>query len=99
MATLVVTYSLTAEARFDADYYLATHIPLVREKWAPFGLIEAIVHLPDQPKPAYAAVAVLRFRDKDAITAALGSPEARAVFGDVPNFTDIAPQPMIARIA
>jgi uncharacterized protein (TIGR02118 family) len=97
MATLLVTYPLVAGARFDADYYVATHIPLVREKWTAHGLVEAMALLPDQDAPAFAAVALLAFRDRAAIDAALASAEAGDVFGDLPNFTDIAPQPMIAR--
>lgn len=97
MAILLVTYPATVGARFDADYYVTTHIPLVREKWAALGLIDAVALLPDQDTPPFAAVAVLSFRDRSSIDAALASPEAGEVFGDLPNFTDIAPQPMFAR--
>ncbi|RVT93022.1 EthD family reductase [Sphingomonas crocodyli] len=99
MAKLVVTYPSTPNARFDADYYLATHIPLVRAKWAAHGLTDASALLPDQADAPFAAIALLAFRDKASIEAALGSVEAEAVFGDLPNFTDIAPQPMLAKDA
>lgn len=97
MATLVVTYPLTEGARFDAGYYAATHIPLVRAKWAAYGLVTATALLPDQDAPPFAAIALLVFTDRAAIEAALASPEAGAVFGDLPNFTDIAPQPMFTK--
>lgn len=91
MTSFVVTYPVEDGAKFDADYYVATHIPLVREKWSPYGLTSATALIPDQPAPPYAAVAVLEFADGAALDAALASPEAAAVFGDVPNFTTIAP--------
>lgn len=91
MTTFVVTYPVQDGAKFDADYYVATHIPLVREKWSRHGLTTATALIPDQPEPPYAAVAVLEFADGAALDAALGSAEAGEVFGDVPNFTDIAP--------
>lgn len=97
MATLTVSYPLTPGARFDADYYVATHLPLVREKWAAFGLTEAAALLPDQNEPPFAALALLHFETRDGIERALISPEADAVFGDLVNFTDIKPVPMLAK--
>lgn len=91
MTVLLVTYPATAGARFDADYYRATHIPLVTEKWSPHGLVDAKALFPVGDNPAYHAVAILTFRDADALATAIGSPEAADVFGDVPKFTDIAP--------
>ena len=41
MAVLVVTYPSREGGRFDADYYAATHLPLVEEKWGQYGLIAA----------------------------------------------------------
>ena len=90
-AALLVSYPATTGARFDRDYYIATHLPLVREKWDPHGLIEAMALFPDDDKPTHVAVALLTFRDGAARDAALGSDEAAGVFGDVPNFTTIAP--------
>lgn len=95
MASFVVTYPVTAGATFDADYYVATHMPLVRARWTPYGLESARALIADGTQP-YAAVAVLDFRDGAAIDAALASAEAEEVFGDVPNFTDIAPVAMRA---
>ncbi|MCU6454566.1 EthD family reductase [Sphingomonas sp. A2-49] len=90
-AALLVSYPVTAGARFDRDYYVATHLPLVRDRWGPHGLIDATGMWPDDDAPAHVAVALLTFRDADARDAALASAEAAAVFGDLPNFTDIAP--------
>ncbi len=94
MTTFLVTYPTSAGARFDVGYYLSQHLPLVRESWARYGLTEAKALIPDETVAAYAAVAVLDFRDGAALDAALASPEAAAVFGDVANFTEIAPVPL-----
>lgn len=91
MTTFVVTYPASDGATFDASYYVAKHIPLVREKWTQYGLTSATALMPDQPDPAYLAVAVLEFTDGAALDAALAAPEAADVFGDVAAFTDIAP--------
>ena len=91
MASFVVTYPPKDGARFDADYYVATHMPLVRDKWTQYGLVSATALMPDGPNPAFLAVALLEFANAAARERCLGSPEAADVFGDVPNFTDIAP--------
>lgn len=90
-AALLVSYPASDGARFDRDYYTATHLPLVREKWGAHGLTEAIGLWPDDDAPAHVAIALLTFRDAAARDAALASAEAAAVFGDVANFTDIQP--------
>lgn len=91
MTVLLVTYPTAAGTRFDTDYYRTTHVPLVVERWSPYGLVEAKALFPVGDNPAYHAVAMLTFRDATALAAAIGSPEAADVFGDVPKFTDIAP--------
>lgn len=94
MTTLLVTYPRAEGATFDVDYYLGAHLQLVRESWVRYGLTSATALIPEEPAPAYAAVAMLEFSDGAALDAALASPEAGAVFGDVAKFTDIAPVPL-----
>lgn len=91
MAVLVVTYPAVDGGRFDGNYYVSTHMPLVEEKWRPLGLTGARALLPVGDSPAYAAIAVIDFRDGAAIDRALGSPEAAEIFGDIANFTDLEP--------
>jgi len=90
-AALFVTYPREAGTRFDRDYYVATHLPLVERAWGAFGLIDARAYFPAEPSASEAAVAVLRFEDDAAIGAALASPETPGVLADLANFTDIAP--------
>lgn len=91
-AALMVTYPATAGATFDRDYYVATHLPLVREKFGPHGLIDAAGYFPED-SAAGLAIAVLTFADAAARDGALGSADAGPVFGDIPNFTSVQPIP------
>lgn len=90
-ASLLVSYPASADARFDRDYYLVTHMPLVERVFGPHGLTGATAWFPDDDEPASLAVALLAFPDAATRDAALGSPDAAEAFGDIPNFTDIQP--------
>ncbi len=97
MVSLVVSYPNTPGARFDTDYYMATHMPLVEKHFRAHGLMARRVLFPDQPDAPYAAVTTLDFADEAAFAAATGAPEAAVVFADVANFTSIVPVSMKAR--
>lgn len=90
MVRLFVTYAAGDGTRFDRDYYVATHLPLVEKEWGPAGLQTARAYFPAGDGPDV-AVAVLTFASDDAIAAALASSSVATVMGDVPNFTDITP--------
>ena len=91
MADLVVSYPRSDGARFDADYYRDTHIPLVEDSWGGFGMTGAQILWPADDGQPNVAMVVLRFRDAAAIDAALGSPGTAAVMDDIAKFTNIAP--------
>ncbi|HCF9805934.1 EthD family reductase [Pseudomonas aeruginosa] len=91
MATLTVSYPVSENATFDRDYYLATHILLVQDAWAAFGLESAEVLFPAAGAQPLVAMVIMRFRDQAAIDAALSSPRTPEVMQDVPRFTSIAP--------
>ncbi|MDO7843916.1 EthD family reductase [Sphingomonas immobilis] len=91
MTTFVVTYPRGSGSTFDTGYYVERHIPLVQESWGPYGLTSATALIPEGAAPPYTALALLKFADGAALDAALAAPEAATVFGDVPNFTNIAP--------
>ena len=70
MISLTVLYPKTADSRFDVNYYLYTHTPLVRERLTPIGLtgidLEAGLAggAPNSP-PAYAMIGRLDFASLD----------------------------------
>ena len=88
MTTVAVMYPADA-GTFDHGYYMATHMPLVRERWTPMGLTTATVLRgvpgPDGSAPTYAVVTLLRFSSMDAFKAA-GAAHGREIMGDIRNF-------------
>lgn len=91
MALLFVSYEGGAGARFDRDYYVATHLPLVERLWGPAGLRSAQAYFPASADAAIIAVAVLVFENDDAIGVALGSTGTAEILADLARFTDVAP--------
>lgn len=91
MATLIVSYPAAAGTRFDREYYVATHLPLVERVFGPHGLTGADAYFPDDEGEAVLAMAMLHFRDGAARDAALAHADAGEAFGDIPNFTDAKP--------
>lgn len=91
MTILFVIYPGNADTRFDRDYYVATHLPLVLEAWGPYGLETVAAFFPAGDGAGTIAIAVCRFRDEAAISAALGSPQTNRVMANVKYFTDAVP--------
>jgi uncharacterized protein (TIGR02118 family) len=89
-----VMYQIGAGNRFDLDYYLKKHMPLVSSVWTQMGLKEARVlrgtGSPAGGAAAYHVIALLDFDSLDQFTAAADAHGA-AIFGDIPNFTDVQP--------
>ena len=88
--------------KFDMDYYLNKHIPLVHKLLDPFGLVRTEVDKgigtaePGAPAP-YAFMAHLIFKSIEEMGKGLEAhdPELAA---DVPNFTDIKPRFQISEV-
>lgn len=90
-AVVYVSYQGDAQSRFDRDYYVTGHMPLVRRLWGPYGLEAAIAFFPAQVEPGTIVVAELRFRDEAAMEAAFAAPETPEIMDDVARFTDLQP--------
>ena len=84
-------------ARFDADYYRSTHIPLVMKvmKATSVILIEG-VPMGSSAAP-FAMIAHFQFASSDAVTAALANPAMAELRADVARFTDIKPTIMLGK--
>lgn len=93
--TITVLYPNTPGARFDVDYFVNTHIPLVQETWGGKGLTSvkllkgAGTADPATPPP-YQVITVLGFESLEAFKAAARE-GAAVVMGDVAKFTDVTP--------
>ncbi|KAI1087217.1 hypothetical protein F5B19DRAFT_81463 [Rostrohypoxylon terebratum] len=89
---MVATVSVAYKAgKFDMEYYLKTHMPLVQKTWAPFGLKSWKVVQYTDPESPYAVQALLEWDDLAQWEKASTSAEAASVFGDITNFTDVKP--------
>lgn len=95
MVVFSVFYPATDGARFDAAYYDATHIPLVKQAFGSTGLAGVQVFhglsAGDGGPALYVAMAHLSFDSADALQASLTGPRAAEVFGDIAHFTSIHP--------
>jgi uncharacterized protein (TIGR02118 family) len=89
-----VLYPNEPGSRFDVDYYLSKHIPLVRERWGGMGLEDVQVFKGKSAagggSAPYQMMALLRFRSLDDFGAAVDR-HGGEVLGDVPNFTSVQP--------
>jgi len=88
-----VIYRLEPGQKFDLDYYLKSHIPLVGSLLGPNGLKRTqVLHGVGAPcgAPAAKLVALLEFDSTEAFGAAMAKHGA-AILGDIPNFTDSQP--------
>ncbi|MBM7068321.1 EthD family reductase [Actibacterium sp. 188UL27-1] len=97
VATIQAVYPVKDGVTFDFDYYMAAHIPLVRQHFEPHGLTEVAVSKglaggPDTP-PGYFAIATMRFADMAQLEAAIGA--AAPVLADIPEFTNGQPDLLI----
>ena len=91
MTTMYVTYSGDAATRFNRDYYIQHHLPLVMECWGPLGLEGCAAFWPAVIAPGTICICECRFRDEAAMRAALASPTTPRVMADIARFTDATP--------
>ncbi|HEX5325945.1 MAG TPA: EthD family reductase [Acetobacteraceae bacterium] len=94
MIVVSVMYPANQGSRFDMDYYLQKHVPLVGALWKDCGLTEAKVlrgaSAPGGAAPAYAAMALVTFTSAADFQRALDQ-HGQEVLGDIPNFTNVQP--------
>ena len=95
MVRLTVLYPKTADSKFDMTYYLDKHIPLVKERLTPFGLVgvdlqEGLTGATSTDLPTYIMITGLIFNTTDELSTGMGS-HGPELLGDIPNFTDQQP--------
>ena len=93
MIRVNVLYPSKPGGTFDYDYYLATHMPLVKERLGDalkrVEVYKGIAGAAGAAAP-YVTIASLWFDTIDAFEAAFG-PHAAEIMGDIPNFSNIEP--------
>jgi uncharacterized protein (TIGR02118 family) len=94
MIRVSVLYPATEGSRFDMDYYLSRHMPMVQQKLGSackrMEVDEGISGGTPGSRPAYAAIGHLFFESVGEFQAAFG-PHASAILADIPNYTDTQP--------
>lgn len=94
MITISVLYPRTSGTTFDHVYYTEKHMPMVRARLKPVGLLgdtllRASATL-DGSAPAYELLGFLSFASAEEMQAALAAHGAE-ILGDIPNFTNAPP--------
>ena len=91
MPILYVTYPGDVGARFDREYYVKTHLPLVMESWRKYGLETVAAFFPEGSGEGTIAICACSFRDETAIRESFAAPEACKVMDDIAHFTNAIP--------
>ena len=101
MVKVTVFYPNEEGKKFDMNYYLATHIPLVRKllgtACTSASVDEGLAGGTPGSKPTYVAVGYLHFNTVDDFVTSF-TPNAPAIMDDIPNYTDISPMVQINEI-
>lgn len=99
MIRVAVIYPNQPEKKFDTDYYLNNHTPLLVEKYTPFGLVGAEVDTAKvkegQQAAPYIAIGYIMFESTKSFMQAYQA-VGNEVMADIVNFTDIEPQIQIS---
>ncbi|KAI0839634.1 hypothetical protein F5Y06DRAFT_11374 [Hypoxylon sp. FL0890] len=91
MATATVSVVYPAGTKFDMDYYIKSHMPLVQKNWSKYGLKSWKVGHYTNPEAPYVVQAWLEWEDPTQWGKATATPEAKEIFDDVANFSDKSP--------
>lgn len=86
-AQIVVLYP---PGKFDIDYYLEKHMPIAMKQWGPHGFKSYKIITFAEGSP-YTTQCTMFWDSHEAFDKGVGSPEAKEVFDDLPNFTDTKP--------
>jgi uncharacterized protein (TIGR02118 family) len=94
MIVATVMYPKSEHSRFDFDYYLTKHIPLLKERLEPLGLKGVrLMHgtgMSDGSSPVFEVVAELEFSSLEALRDAFAR-HGGELMADIPNYTNVQP--------
>jgi uncharacterized protein (TIGR02118 family) len=101
MIKVSVMYPYAEGKKFDLDYYLNKHMPMVAEKLGDACKTTAVESglggATPGSTPSFVAMGHLYFDSQEAFGASFG-PHAAAIMGDIPNYTDIAPTIQVSEV-
>jgi len=101
MIKVSVFYPNEEGKKFDMDYYLNKHIPMVQQKLGDAlkgGAVEqGLGGIEPGSRATYIAMGHLLFDSVEAFQIAFG-PHVEKIMGDIPNYTDIQPTIQISEV-
>ena len=101
MIKVSVLYPYQQSVGFDMNYYLGSHIPMVRDKLGAAckgaAVEQGVAGGAPGTQPAYVAMGHLLFDTVEAFQAAF-APHAAAIMADIPNYTPIRPVIQISEV-
>jgi len=101
MIKVSVFYPNDDGKKFDMDYYLNNHMPMVQQKLGAAlkgkDVEQGLGGLEPGSRATYAAMCHLHFDSIGTFQNAFG-PHAESIMGDVPNYTDIQPTVQISEV-
>lgn len=94
MIRIAAAYPRQPGKKFDMDYYIHKHLPMVWKEFAPFGLkkieVDKGIEKPGGGPSPFFAVGYLYFDTLEDFRKCYASAGARVV-GNIPVYTDVAP--------
>ena len=102
MIRVTVSYPTTPGARFDLDYYMKKHMPMVEERLRKFGMSGYSVSkglaggAPGSPA-AFMITAQIHIDTMEHVQAGMAA-ESPTFMADIPNYTDIQPRIQIDEV-
>jgi len=101
MIKVSVFYPNTADGKFDMNYYLTSHMPMVKQKLGAacksIAVEQGIAGATPGAPAAFIAMGHLVFDSVEAFQTAF-APHAQAILGDIPNYTNLQPTLQISEI-
>ena len=101
MVKVSVFYPNSAGCKFDMNYYLTKHMPMVQQKLGAacksIAVEQGIAGGAPGAPATYVAMGHLYFDSADAFQAAF-APNAQAILADIPNYTNTQPTIQISDV-
>ena len=101
MIRIAAAYPREPGKKFDLDYYMNSHLPLVQQKFAPFGLttieVDQGLESPGGGESPFFAIGYLYFKDLDGFRQAYASVGA-SVIADISIYTDVKPMIQVGQL-
>jgi uncharacterized protein (TIGR02118 family) len=93
--TITVLFPNEPDAKYDTEYYVAHHMPLIQHHWRKYGVqswsVTTFGPAPDGTQPFYAFGSVVIWDSKQGVDKAFESPEVAEIMSDVPKFSNKQP--------